>query len=296
MPDKPGEHTFDRVALRFQPNNTRADHARDVLLPYFRRKNIEVDILHADPEPCHIHPHKPEDLEILDRIDFMVSLGGDGTFLSTSRLASCRDIPVFGVHLGNLGFLTEVTLNNALKALDRVLKGDYKIEERLMIETELDHNDTRETYVALNDIVFHRFSLHRMVSIAVFIDNHPVVSYEADGLIVSTPTGSTAYSLSSGGSILWPDLDALIITPISPHTLSSRPLIVPSDKVIEVRCPKAHKSAISVMLDGQLSCNYKYSTSFQVKRSATKAKLIRLGERRFGDILREKLNWDKRFK
>ncbi len=296
MPEKSGDKKIERIALRYQPNNTRAIDASGVILPYLRSRHIEVEILHADPEPCEIHPHNSDEISILNRIDLIISLGGDGTFLSTSRLASRRAIPVFGVYLGGLGFLTEVPLANALKGLEKVLKGDFQIEERLMIETELEYNGSKATYVAFNDIVFHRISLHRMVVIEVFIDRHPVVSYEADGLIVSTPTGSTAYSLSSGGSILWPDLDALIITPISPHTLSSRPLIVPADKVIEVRCPVANKSEISVMLDGQLSCSYNYPIAFNIRKSATKARLIRLGEKRFGDILREKLSWGRRFR
>ena len=287
---------FERIALRFQPNNDRAKDASNVLIAYLKGKNIDVEIMHAETEAVTISPPDPGESKKLEKLDLMISLGGDGTFLSTSRLASICDIPVFGINLGGLGFLTEVTIDDALKGMDQVLKGDYKIEERIMIETELENENTIHTYTALNDIVFHRISLHKIVVIEVFIDDHPVVSYEADGIIISTPTGSTAYSLSSGGSILWPDLSALIITPICPHTLSSRPLIVPADKIITLKCPTAYKSEVSVMLDGQVSCRYNYPISFEVRKSDTTAKLVRISGKQFGRTLREKLGWGKRFR
>ncbi|MFH1515680.1 MAG: NAD(+)/NADH kinase [bacterium] len=297
MPDTPANiKKFERIALRYQPNNLRAVDASIVLLAYLRGKNIDVEIMHADLEAVTVSPPNPDEIKKLEKLDLMISLGGDGTFLSSSRLASMYDIPVFGINMGGLGFLTEVTIDNALKGMDQVLKGDFHIEERIMIETELENENVVHTYTALNDIVFHRISLHKIVAIEVFINEHPVVSYEADGIIISTPTGSTAYSLSSGGSILWPDLSALIITPICPHSLSSRPLIVPADKIIKLSCPTAYKSEISVMLDGQVSCRYNYPISFEVRKSDTTAKLVRISGKQFGRTLREKLGWGKRFR
>lgn len=287
---------FRQVALRFQPNNDRAVGGSRVIQAYLRSHNIGYIELYADKEPTSIRVVPPEELAILENIDLIISIGGDGTFLSSTRLATKKGIPVFGVHLGGLGFLTEVRLEEALKAFDRLFKGDYFIEERLMIEIDMEIDGVSNTFTALNDIVFHRTSLSRMVDIEILIEDHPVVSYQADGVIISTPTGSTAYSLSAGGSILWPDLEALIITPISPHTLGSRPLIVPSDKVIGVKCPTAHKSQISVTLDGQQSRQFDYHIAFNVRKSDKKAKLVRIQRRHFAEILRDKLQWGRIFK
>lgn len=287
---------FNQVTIRYQPHRIRAVDASGVLLAYLKSYKIDAEILHADPEPTEIKKESPHEGEILERTDLLISLGGDGTFLSSSRLAAPRCIPVFGIHLGGFGFLTEVTLDGALKGLERVLKGDYYIEERLMLEANLNVNGKNDSFIALNDVVIHRVSLSRMVQLEVFINDSPVVSYEADGIIISTPTGSTAYSLSAGGSILWPDIDALIITPISPHTLTSRPLIIPADKTIGVHCPTAYRSPISVTIDGQQSHQYDYPIALNIKRSDTYAKLVRIGKKRFGQVLREKLNWGRTFR
>jgi len=287
---------FKQVALRFQPNNIRAADGSRVIQAYLRSHNIGFVELYADKEPTSIRPIPSEEENILENIDLIISIGGDGTFLSSTRIATRRGIPVFGVHLGGLGFLTEVHLEGALKAFDRLFKGDYYIEERLMLEIDMMTDGLPHACTALNDIVFHRVSLSRMVDIEILIEELPVVSYQADGVIVSTPTGSTAYSLSAGGSILWPDLEALIITPISPHTLGSRPLIVPSNKSIGVRCPTAHKAEISVTIDGQQSRQFNYHVAFNVRKSDKKAKLVRIERRHFGQILRDKLQWGRMFK
>jgi NAD+ kinase len=296
MPEFNNDIRFHRVALRYQPFRMRAVDASGVLLAFLKSRKIEVEILHADQEPTEIKIQTGKDAEILNEVDLLISLGGDGTFLSSSRLAAPKGIPVFGVHLGGLGFLTEVTLDGALKGLERVLTGDFYIEERLMIETGINLDGEIRIQTALNDIVIHRLSLSKMVQLEVLIDEHPVVSYEADGIIVATPTGSTAYSLSVGGSILWPDLNALIITPISPHTLTSRPLILPADKIIEVHCPTAYKSPISVTIDGQQSCQFSYPIALSIRKSDMTAKLVRIGKKRFGQILREKLNWGRTYR
>jgi len=296
MPESASEKRLERIALRYQKNNLRAADGSRVIMAYLKNRGISFEILYADETPTNIRPVSAEEEQVLESIDMIISLGGDGTFLSSARLATRKCIPVFGVNLGGLGFLTEVRLEEALKGLDRVLNGDFHIEERIMIETDVICDGVLRTCTAFNDIVFHRVSLSRMVTIEVSIDEHPIVSYEADGIIVSTPTGSTAYSLSAGGSILWPDLEALIITPISPHTLGSRPIIMPSEKVIGVRCPTAHKSEISVTLDGQQSRQYNYPVSFNIRKSASKAKLVRIEQKNFGQILREKLNWGSTFK
>jgi NAD+ kinase len=296
MPDLDDAIKFNRVALRYQPNNMRAVDGGRVILAYLKSHNIDHAILHADREPTGIRMISEEEERILEHVNLIVSIGGDGTFLSSTRLATRKGIPVFGVHLGGLGFLTEIRLEEALKGLERVLKGDYYIEERIMLEIDMETNGICHACTALNDIVFHRVSLSRMVDIEIDIDEHPVVSYQADGVIISTPTGSTAYSLSAGGSILWPDIEALILTPISPHTLGSRPLIIPSDKIIGVRCPTAYKAVISVTLDGQQSRQFDYPVSFNVRKSAKKAKLVRIERRHFSQILRDKLNWGRSFK
>ena len=170
----------------------------------------------------------------ISELDFMLVLGGDGTFLSCARAVEHRGTPILGIHLGDLGFLAKVTLENIFQRLDQVAEGKFSVEKRSMVKASILKNGSSLTLYGLNDFVVSNGESHRMLTAEVYVDDNRVSEYKADGLIIATPTGSTAYSLSSGGPIICPDVDSFVITPISAHTLNSRPLVVSAKSTIKI--------------------------------------------------------------
>jgi len=179
-------------------------------------------------------------------VDMIVVFGGDGTLLMAARMTIGSDVPVLGVNLGGFGFMTVVNLNEMLGTMEMILKGEYGISRRMMLNVSVKGAE----YPALNDVVINRGNLSRMVNLETFVDGKYLSTFRADGLIISTPTGSTAYSLSSGGPIVMPELDSIIINPICPHILTKRPIVLPPDSIIEV-IVWTKKGEASVTLDGQ---------------------------------------------
>lgn len=218
-------------------------------------------------------------------IDLAIIVGGDGTILRAARFYAPLNVPIFGINVGRLGFLAQVKVDEIECGLKKLIKNDYKIDERLMIS--FGENN------ALNDIVVKSSNCSKTVEFMVYLNGKPVCNYLADGIIISTPTGSTAYTLSAGGPVLEPSLQALVLVPICPHTLNARPLVIPADETIEIR-PKDSSEAFSVYVDGQIDiCGQK---NVIVKKSKFKAKIILLNknttrEDGFYTVLREKLNW-----
>ena len=178
-----------------------------------------------------------ESADDFKQLDFLMSLGGDGTLLALARAVGDRETPILGIHLGELGFLAEVTTEDMFEKLDRVADDDYEILERMLLKCTVQNGNDPQIFYALNDITIDRGSSHRMVNCELTANGDQVARYKADGLIISTPTGSTAYSLSAGGPIVMPSLDAMVITPICPHTLSLRPIVMPDDEIIEITFP-----------------------------------------------------------
>lgn len=228
--------------------------------------------------------------DIFKKSDLIVVLGGDGTLLNVARQASCNEVPLFGVNIGHLGFLTEIEVSNMYPAFLKLIKGDYKIEERIMLEAYVE-NDEKFTrnFIALNDIVITKGDFARIVTYSFSINDKFVDLYSADGIIVSSPTGSTAYSLSAGGPIVAPDVDALIVTPICPHTLHSRPIIVSSNDKVRVSVCKSNNTNIIMTVDGQEGVRLKPGDTVTVKKSAYCTNLVKLNDGNFFDVLREKL-------
>lgn len=221
-----------------------------------------------------------------DKISLAIVVGGDGTLLRAARFYSNLDVAVFGINIGRLGFLAQVKADEIDFAVDRILKDEYKIEQRLMLST------ANGEITALNDIVIKGESYNRTSKLFVYINDKLVCEYLADGLIISTPTGSTAYTLSAGGPVLVPSLDALVIVPICPHTLNVRPLVVPSTESITVRaCDNC--SGLYVTSDGQNTVEVKQHEKVIVKKHNKTAKLMLLESENGGfyTILREKLHW-----
>jgi NAD+ kinase len=226
----------------------------------------------------------PEDAQLL------IVLGGDGTLLSAARALKGRDIPLFAVNLGNLGFLTAITVEELYPQLERVLTGDYEVSRRRMLHTDLWRGGHCAcTYEALNDITLAKADIARIIDLEVQVDDHLMCLYRADGLIVSTPTGSTAYSLSAGGPIMVPVVAALCITPICPHMLTNRPVIVPDEAVIQITIRGENTTYLTV--DGQVGEQLHKGDRVICRRSEHTVQLIRAGGVRFFDVLREKLQW-----
>ena len=220
----------------------------------------------------------------------LIVLGGDGTLLSAARALQGRDIPLFAVNLGNLGFLTAITIEELYPQLERVLTGEYNVSRRRMLHTEVWRaGDCACNYEALNDITLAKADIARIINLEVQVDDRFMCLYKADGLIVSTPTGSTAYSLSAGGPIMVPEVAALCITPICPHMLTNRPVIVPDEAIIQITMIGDNTTYLTV--DGQVGEQLQKDDRVICRRSEQTVQLIRASGVGFFDVLREKLQW-----
>jgi NAD+ kinase len=223
--------------------------------------------------------------------DMVLSLGGDGTFLKTVRIVGDREIPILGINLGGLGFLAEVSADDSLSSLEKILAGDYQVEERMTLQASLmrDEESVSEES-ALNDVVIGTTGLSRLANLEVCIDEEHLTTYESDGLILSSPTGSTAYSLSAGGPIVHPALEALLLTPICPHALSNRPLLVPPERKIKVHLREIPEGAM-LTVDGQKGLALSCDDVITVARSSRRVRLITTNQASYFEILRSKLGW-----
>lgn len=222
-------------------------------------------------------------------IDGVVVLGGDGTLLLSARKTAGLGVPLLGVNLGRMGFLTELERVDLYQGLDKFLRGEYSIEERIMLEAELwRNNQVFDSARSLNDVVIHRGPLARVVTLDSYIDDHYFTTYDGDGVIISTPTGSTAYSLSAGGPIVAPDVPVMLVTPICPHSFFSRPLVISSEQRIKI-VPHPRFDEVTLTIDGQYGLKLQAGDEIRVFRSRMTTKLIKLAGRHFFDVLREKL-------
>jgi NAD+ kinase len=228
------------------------------------------------------------------RVDLVVVLGGDGTLLSVSRAVGTRAVPVLGVNLGTLGYLTEIALDEIFAVMECVLAGDVRVERRMRLDVRaLRGGEDVARYLALNDAVISGAALARMIDLEVGMGGLPVTTVHADGLIVATPTGSTAYSLSAGGPILLPEVAAMILTPICPHTLTQRPLVLPDSSEVEITV-RFRGEGVQLTSDGQESVALREGDSVRVRRSEHPLLLVCSPFRTRFEILREKLRWGQR--
>lgn len=232
-----------------------------------------------------------ERLEIRTAVDAMLTLGGDGTFLRGARAAAGRPLPVLGVNLGHLGFLTACGGDEAEDALRRFAQGDYVAESRMMLEATLSRSGVAlESWFALNDVVLHQGGKARVIRLVVDANGERIASYAADGLILATPTGSSAYSLSSGGPIVHPELDSIILTPISAHTLTVRPLLLSPGTTVSLRVSDDSSEQL-ITADGQESAEFVHGDVLTVRRSDRRVQLVRFPETTFFARMRHKLGW-----
>ena len=231
--------------------------------------------------------------EVPDGVELVIVLGGDGTLLSAARCVAGRDIPLFAVNLGHLGFLTSTRLEDLYPELERALAGGHRIGRRRMVDCEVVREGERiASYSALNDVVITKTQLARMIDLDTHVDSHFVAAYKADGLIISTPTGSTAYSLSAGGPVIFPSVGCLCITPICPHMLTNRPVIVPDNSVIQIF--NHGEEGTYLTIDGQVGEPLHRGDRIVCRSSEKTIQLIRPPKMLFFDVLREKLKWGER--
>jgi len=224
-------------------------------------------------------------------VDLIVVFGGDGTILRTVRLVRDRDVPIVGINLGVFGYLTEVNLDEMYSAMEVILAGDFQVEKRMMLDVEIGgEEETFREGSVLNDVVINRGNLSRIVELETTVDGRYMTTFKADGLIISTPTGSTAYSLSAGGPIVFPELYSIIINPICPHTLTNRPIILPEKAEIKVTLRSMEEGA-TVTLDGQASFTVKSGDTVTIRKSRHITTLVSSPHRGYLEILRTKLGW-----
>jgi NAD+ kinase len=266
------------------------------ILEWSKKKNIEPYITsrifeHSNWDGQEAKVIKTE--KILEKLDFMLVLGGDGTFLSLARVKESCHIPILGIHLGDLGFLAQVTLQGLFHRLDQVAKGDFIIEKRILIKSHIQKDNKIINHLALNDFVISNAESYRMLNATVFINEHFVGNYRADGIVVATPTGSTAYSLSAGGPIVTPQVDAIIITPIAAHTLTSRPLVVSGNDKIMIEFSNNNQPVLFTS-DGQIHENLDVNNKVKIAKADYQIKLISFTDNDYFKNLKEKMGWGKR--
>jgi NAD+ kinase len=231
---------------------------------------------------------------LAERADLIVVLGGDGTLLSVARLVGGSGVPILGVNLGHLGFLTATTLGAMYPTLEQVLRGDHAAEARMMLTASVSRDGTvTSEHLALNDLVVSKGPQGRMIDLEVCADGQLMTAYRADGLIIATPTGSTAYNLSAGGPILFPTMDAFVLTPICSHTLTNRPIVLPPTAVVELRL-LADVPDVALWLDGQPGGTVTPKDLVRIGRAEARIRLIRDPEKTCFQVLRAKLKWGGR--
>ena len=231
--------------------------------------------------------------KLAESVDLILVLGGDGTMISTARMIGDHEVPVLGVNYGGLGYLAEFRIEELYTALESILSNNYRLDKRVMLRIDLQRGDQPVTSSrVLNDVVINKSALARIIEIEAYLNQQFVNSFRADGLIVSTPTGSTAYNLSAGGPVIFPSMNAIVITPICPFTLSNRPIVVPDDAAIELRL-KTDQEEVALTLDGQVGVPLKVDDRVMICKSLTTFNLIQPSNRNYFDVLRDKLRWGR---
>ena len=232
--------------------------------------------------------------EVPEGCDLVIVLGGDGTLLAAARAIGRREIPLFPVNLGGLGFLTAISVEEIYPELERALRGEHRVAKRKLLNTEVvRRGEVVAAFEALNDTVLTKASLARMIDLDAYVDEQFVCAYKADGLIVSTPTGSTAYSLSAGGPIIFPSVPTICITPICPHMLTNRPVLVPETSIVRI-LSRGPDASVYLTIDGQVGTPIEEGDTIVCRSSEYSLHLIRPPRMMFFDVLRQKLNWGKR--
>jgi NAD+ kinase len=278
------------IALVARPKKEEAAQvAKEILAAFPKREFLLQDHLAAQLDLPGI-----SDAELASKADLLVVLGGDGTLIHGARILAGRAVPILGINLGHLGFLTEFKVSEAVDALGRVFAGNVRIESRMKLECRL-FRDGQQIMIdeVLNDVVINKSGVAKISSHETWLDGTLITTYLADGVILATPTGSTAYSLSAGGPIVHPSIDAVIVTPICPHSLTQRPIVVPGDQLVKMVFT-GESSEVYLTIDGQVGQPLKTGDYIEVQKSVNRVLLVRNPEIDYFGILRQKLRWGER--
>ncbi len=280
------------VGIVVKPNHKEAWETACELSEWFNDAGLKVlGKPRQENEVCDIETAETKDFKEL--ADLIVVLGGDGTMISTARLTGKREVLVLGINYGSLGYLTEFRIEEMYDALDAIFEGNFAIENRVMLDAEHWRNgECLTTGRVLNDVVINKAALARIIEIEVELNEQYVNSFRADGLIVSTPTGSTAYNLSAGGPIVYPSMNAVVITPICPFTLSNRPIVMPDNAEITLKLINNSEDVV-LTFDGQIGYELKPQDVVKIRKSATSFNLVQPPNRNYFDVLRNKLKWGR---
>ncbi len=285
---------FQRVGIIAKPKRFATEVVRE-LVAWLKQRSIQMVM---DEDTAAVAGIDDNEIQLCKKsmvpyqCDLIIVLGGDGTLLSVARIVGDLDVPILAANLGSLGFLTAVTLDDLYSLLEQVMDGNYQIEDRSMLRVHVHRQGERiAEYRVLNDAVIHKGTLARIIELNTYVDGKYLTTYQADGLIISTPTGSTAYSLAAGGPVLHPSINALILNPICPFTLSQRPIVIPdSVERIEVTLNTENED-VFLTLDGQVGFALRFKDTVELSRSAHQIRLIHCPQRDFFEVLRTKLRW-----
>jgi len=288
-----------RIGIIAKQNKPEAIPIARNLVEWLRPKKIEVYMEEGMVKQFHPPLAGPRlnsigREEIPKKVEMIIVLGGDGTLLSVARLVGDHDVPILGVNLGGLGFLTEITLEELYRVLEKVVQGDFITDERVVLNASVIRRGERMAeFIVLNDAVINKGALARIIDLETTINGEYLTTFKSDGLILSTPTGSTAYNLSAGGPIVYPSLHCIIITPICPHTLTNRPIVIPDD--VDIRATlKTKQQEVILTLDGQQGFTLEFEDVVEVKKAEGHIFLIKSPYRHYFEVLREKLKWGER--
>ncbi len=264
------------------------------IVHWLEQRGCEVLISEETADPLGFSNLGVSHEKMVNSAECMIVLGGDGTLLRTARKVALKGLPIFGVNLGNIGFLTEVDTPDLLHSLENLLQDKYYVEERMMLEASIYRQGNQvESLVCLNDAVITKDALARIIDIETYVDDEYLTTFKADGLIFSTPTGSTGYSLAAGGPLIYPSLPNIIVTPICPHTLTNRPIILPERAEIRARL-KSKEEKVILTLDGQVGFPLEYDDEMIIRKSSRITNIIKSSSRGYFEILRTKLKWGAR--
>ncbi len=285
------------VGVVVKPNHAEAWQTACELSDWLKKRGIALigspheQNEQIDEKSCGINPVTAEKFK--SEADLIVVLGGDGTMISTARLTGDREVLVLGINYGSLGYLTEFRIEEMFDALEKILDGNYQTDHRVMLDVELRRGDEiLGSGRVLNDVVINKAVLARVIEIEVKLNDLFVNNFRADGLIVATPTGSTAYSLSAGGPIVYPTMNALVLTPICPFTLTNRPIVIPDNAEIKLRLNK-ETEGVMLTLDGQIGFQMNAADRIIIRKSRTSFNLVQPPNRNYFDVLRNKLKWGR---
>ncbi|MBI4529982.1 MAG: NAD(+)/NADH kinase [Candidatus Latescibacteria bacterium] len=280
-----------RLGIFINPDNPKTSEILRRFIPLAAERHI--DLLAVDghgrflPEEERYIRRSPHD-DLLKQVDLLLAFGGDGTILRAAAFVGASEVPILGVNLGRLGFLAEVTPDELQDRVDRLLSGEYTVEQRMMLEAVVASHP--EPIRALNDLVLEKEMSARVVEVEVRVEGHRLAEFLANGLIFSTPTGSTGYALSAGGPILHSSIDAFLVVPVCAHSLSLRPLVIPSNQTLVVRL-RSPEGGLLLEADGRIVDHLRTDEEITIRRCAYRTSLVHFGKRSFYDVLRDKLGW-----